>query len=224
MTSFTDPLRSAPLPGTDRPRAPHHGEIAGAPTRAEITAAMAAAEGIMAVNSLERALSGEASITDVGALAWLTLRTVAPCTSMAIFITDAQQDAVVARYAAGAHAVFIHEIQVARGGGNAGWTARTRRTRANGNPALDLGSAITTFDPPLLASLTVPLVYDGCLLGVLALYASTEAAFSSNHQRLIELLAPSLGVSVASVIEYQEPARVAPAQPKAPHLRLVRPE
>jgi transcriptional regulator with GAF, ATPase, and Fis domain len=224
MSKPEEPLRNAlvDLGQTRRsPRLPR-GEGSTAPSRAEVATAMAAAEGMMAVTSLERAVSGDATIGDVGALAWLVLRTVVPATSMAIFVSDPANDAVVARYAAGAHTVFLHEIQVQNRAGAVGWTAASRRTLLNADPAKDLGTAAATFDPPLLSCAAVPLVYDGCLLGVLALYASIEGTFTSHHQRLLELLAPSLAVSVATVVEAPQPVCPAPTTRTRPtHLRLV---
>ena len=47
---------------------------------------------VLTISSLARAVAGNASIADVGALAWMTLRSVVPATSMAMFVEDERQD------------------------------------------------------------------------------------------------------------------------------------
>ena len=67
----------------------------------------AATSEVLAVASLARAVSGEATIADVGALTWMMLRQVVPCTSMAIFLYEDKLDAVAVQYADGAHAALV---------------------------------------------------------------------------------------------------------------------
>ena len=104
----------------------------------------AATSEVLAVASLARAVSGEASLADVGALTWMMLRQVVPCVSMGLFLYDDQHDAVSAQFAAGAHAAVVHGKRLAVGSGVAGWCAANRRLVRNADPAIDLGVAVTT--------------------------------------------------------------------------------
>ena len=61
-------------------------------------------DGLLAVTSLSRAVSGGARVADVGALMWMVVRQVLPCEAMAVFLPDERADQVTVRYAAGAHA------------------------------------------------------------------------------------------------------------------------
>ncbi len=158
-----------------------------------------ASDEVLAVTSLARAVAGEASVTDVGALAWMMIRNVVPCTSMALFVTDDGQDAVSARFAAGAHTGTLRRVRKARGAGIAGWASATRRGVLNADATLDLGPDAGSWFPPLRSALVTPLTHEGSCVGVLALYGSTPNAFSEDQQRLLELLAPSLGAATASV-------------------------
>src|SRR4051812_37886069 len=94
---------------------------------------------VLTISSLARAVSGHASISDVGALAWMTLRNVVPATAMALFVEDQRQDLMTVAYAAGAHAPMLRQVKKARGGGIAGWAAVNRRGVLNSDAALDLG-------------------------------------------------------------------------------------
>jgi putative nucleotidyltransferase with HDIG domain len=189
---------------------------AGAAPAAELTAAedsrhddsaagMAAGESalneILAVSSLARAVSGNASVADVGALAWMTLRNVVPAASMALFVEDEREDLMTVAHAAGAHAPMLRQLKKARGGGIAGWVAVNRRGVLNADPALDVGPAAASLEPPLRSSLTLPLAHEGRLVGVLSCYASAPQAFSEDHLRLLEVLAGSLAHALASVNE-----------------------
>jgi GAF domain-containing protein len=197
--------------------------ILDAPSRAEVAAALAAADGMMAMASLERAVSGEATIGDVGALAWLALRAAVPCTSLAVFLHEPASAALVAGFASGAHTAFLHQRRVTGTSGPVGSAAARRQIVLNGDPARDFGAGCASLDPPIASCAAAPLVYDGALLGVLAVYATTAGAFTGHNQRLLDLLAPSLATSLSAVVETPPSVPPAPAPRARPtHLRLVR--
>jgi GAF domain-containing protein len=154
---------------------------------------------VLTISSLARAVAGNASIADVGALAWMTLRSVLPASSMAIFVDDERQDLLTVSYAAGAHVSMLRQLKKARGGGIAGWAAVNRRGVLNADAALDLGFSAQSLEPPLRSAVTVPLTSDGRVVGVLSCYAASAPGFTEDHLRLLELLAASLGSAIASV-------------------------
>jgi putative nucleotidyltransferase with HDIG domain len=179
---------------------------------------------VLAVSSLARAVAGEATLTDVGALAWMMIRNLVPCASMALFVNDEGQDLVVVRFAAGAHVATLRRVRKPRGTGIAGWVSATRRGALNADPALDLGPDAGTMTPPLRAALAVPLIHDGGCGGVLAVYQSTSNAFSEDQLRLLELLAPSFAAAVASVNAAEQPvaAMAGTRRQRTGDLRLLR--
>jgi GAF domain-containing protein len=158
-----------------------------------------ASEEVLGITSLARALGGDASLPDVGALSWMMFKQVLPCCAMGLFVPDEPSDTVVGCYAAGHHASMIRGLQVSPGDGIVGWVGGHRRPAVNAEPALDFGLGVATMDPPLLSALAIPLVHDGTLVAVLSLYATTRGAFSDDHARLLELMAPKLAASIASV-------------------------
>jgi len=161
---------------------------------------------VLAVSSLARAVSGNASLSDVGALAWMTLRNVVPANSMALFVEDERQDLLTVAHAAGAHAAMLRQLKKARGGGIAGWVAVNRRGVLNADPALDLGLTIGSLEPPIRSSLSVPLAHEGRVVGVLCCYSSTPQGFTEDHLRLLELLSASLAAAIAAVAAAHTPA------------------
>ncbi len=129
----------------------------------------------------------------------MMLKQVLPCASMGLFVPDERHDTVVGCYAAGSHAALIRGLQASPGDGIVGWVAGHRRNAVNAEPALDFGLSAAGLEPPLLSALAVPLVHDGALVAVLAVYATSSGAFSEDHARLLDLLAPKLAASMASV-------------------------
>jgi len=162
------------------------------------------ADGLLAVTSLSRAITGEARVADVGALLWTILRQVLPCEAMAIFVPDPSTDTVTARYAAGQYAPRLRGVGQPTGDGVAGWVAVTRRAAVNADPALDLGH-----DPregaPLRSCVAIPIGTSNELTGVLALYRADAHAFTDDHVRLLELLAARvdapLSIAIASDVD-----------------------
>jgi putative nucleotidyltransferase with HDIG domain len=173
--------------------------VVAAPATVPQVAELPVSEEVLGVSSLARAIGGEASIADVGALSWMMLRQVLPCKAMGIFVHDEMRDAVVGTYAAGVHAPMIRNLCMSPGDGIVGWIAAHRRAAVNAEPALDFGVRATELDPPLLSTLAVPLMHDGALVAVLAVYATTRGAFSEDHARVLDVLAPQLAKSLALV-------------------------
>jgi putative nucleotidyltransferase with HDIG domain len=173
-----------------------------------------ASEEVLGVSSLARALAGEASVSDAGALSWMLLKQVLPCSSMGLFVLDERNDTVVGCFAAGTHAGLIRGLRVAPGDGIVGWVAGHRRTAVNAEPALDFGLGVTTRQSPLLSALAIPLEHDGALVAVLAVYATVRHAFSDDHARLLDLLAPRLAAAIAAVAV--EPPRSIASKPRVP--------
>jgi putative nucleotidyltransferase with HDIG domain len=153
----------------------------------------------LAVASLARAVSGEAGISDVGALTWMLLPSVLPSNAMALFTYDEKHDSLTAQYAGGVQASAIRGVRIAVGTGVAGWAAANRRFVLNADPAIDLGPGVSSASPPLRSSLCMPLTHDGGLVGVVSLYASSPDAFADDHARLLTLLAPSLATCIAAL-------------------------
>ena len=101
---------------------------------------------------------------------------------------------------------MLRQLKKTRGGGIAGWVAVNRRGVLNSEAALDLGLSAPSLDPPLKSSLTVPLSHDGRVVGVLSCYSSIARGFTEDHQRLLELVAASLGSAIAAVANTEDAA------------------
>ena len=173
-------------------------------------------DGFQAITSLSRALGGRVELTDVGSLLWVVLRQMVPCDTMAIFMPTAAGAHVVVRYAAGPHAEKLVGIRRPVNWGIAGWAAVNRRSVVNAEPIFDLGFRANT-TPVLRSSVTVPLVDNGKVVAVLALYSKDLLAFTDEQATLLELLGPRLALSLADAAKPQ----ILPTPEPRPTLTLV---
>lgn len=176
-------------------------------------------DGLLAVRSLSRALGGQAQLTDVGSLVWMLIRQIVPCDAMVLFLPDDMHEHVEARVAAGAHASRLRGITRPMATGLAGWVAVNRLPILNGEPILDLGLCADAA-PALRSAIVVPLLESDVVIAVLALYSRDLLAFSDDHLRALELLAPNLAESLVDVVIADED-RLAPVARSFPALTLV---
>ena len=177
--------------------------------------------GLLAISSLTRALGGTAQLADIGSLLWALIPHVVPCDAMALFLPDESHDHVVIRYAAGAHAHALHGVTRPTPQGVAGWVAVHRTSVVNAEPILDLGFRATA-TPALRSSLVTPLISSDAVIAVLALYSRELLAFSDDHLRVIELLAPRLAESMIDAVIADEDSLYPPVPRKVASLRLVK--
>lgn len=179
-------------------------------------------DGLLAVSSLSRALDGTARLSDVGALIWVLLRQMVPADALAIFLLDDTHDHVVVRYAAGAHAHALRGVTRPTATGVAGWVAVNRTPVVNAEPILDLGFRAGSA-PALRSSVVVPLVESDAVIAVLSLYSKDLLAFTDDHVRVLELLAPRLATALIDAVIAEEDSGIpAEAQARGPALRLVK--
>ena len=181
---------------------------------APVSAEAGVADGLLAVTSLSRALSGGAGVADVGALLWTILREVLPCEAMAIMVVDPDSDTVVSRYATGQYALRLRSIRCPSGSGISGWVAATGRPAVNADPAFDFGYGARDVMPGLRSCLAIPLGTSGSASGVLALYRADANAFGDDHVRLLELVAARVAMPLSLAMETE--ATDLPLQPPGP--------
>ncbi len=190
---------------------------------ADVPAAGSVTDGLLAVASLSRAMSGEAGLADVGALLWMVVRQVLPCEAIAIFLPDERTDRITIRFAAGSHAQALRDISRPSGTGIAGWVAVNRRAALNADPTLDLGLRAAELRPAFRSCLASPLMEGDALVAVLALYRDRANGFSDDDLRLMELLAPRLASCLVDpLIADEDAAAIVAAAPSAPPLRLLK--
>jgi GAF domain-containing protein len=135
-------------------------------------------------------------LDDVGSMLWVILRQMVPCDTMALFTLNRAGTHTAARYSAGARVDLLDRLIRPVTSGIVGWAAVNRRSVLNAEPTFDLGSRANRA-PALRSSIVVPLIDNGHLLAVLALYSKDREAFTGAQVTLLELLGPRLLLSLA---------------------------
>ena len=171
---------------------------------------------VLAFTSLSRALCGNATVNDVGALLWMMIRQVVPCQAMVLFVPDDGTDCMAAGYATGVEAGALRQLRYPMSQDVVGWVAVNRRAVPNAAAAV----GVSGDQPALRWTMAMPLVHDGTLAAVLSLY-SEATPFSDDQARLVELLAPRVAAAVAVLHQHAEQSRVGQFERRA--ARTARP-
>lgn len=130
----------------------------------------------------------------------------APFMLAVVFVYDGASDELVAAHVAGTGAERVRGLRVSLGDRLSGWVAANRKTIMNSDPALDLTTSIASqLAPRPRAALSVPLLAEHGLVGVLALYSGTEQ-FDEEHRRRVEAIAQQLARDLSTLSSPSVPA------------------
>jgi GAF domain-containing protein len=121
------------------------------------------------------------------------LRHLAPGTTLALYALDVAKGALVAEYTAGPAATRLSGLSIGVSERVSGWVAANWRPMINAEAQLDLGPAADD----LRYAAVIPLVSQGVLAGVMALYS--PAVFTDDRVRRLEMIAPHLAAALAPV-------------------------
>ncbi len=118
--------------------------------------------------------------------------------SCVLFVYRAATDDLVAGYASGSHAAALRRLVIPLGDRISGWVAANRRPIVNSDAGLDLEALVVLLRDPPRRCLSVPLVTERTLVGVLTVY-SKESSFCDTHANIMTVvadrIAPTLRVA-----------------------------
>lgn len=127
------------------------------------------------------------------------LEWVMPASTCALFLYDVSVDRLAARSVSGRHANAIRGMTMGLGQRLTGWVAANRTPIVNSDAALDLGNLSLALEPPLRTCLSVPMVANGDVVGVVTVYSTESDVFTDRHQRLLEAIAAKLASHLACI-------------------------
>jgi diguanylate cyclase (GGDEF)-like protein len=108
--------------------------------------------------------------------------------SAVVFTTDAKTRQLKPLYVESRDSETLSELRVDFGGGVSGWVAQNARPMRNVDPQVELeGLAIQ--DQSYHAALSVPLLFDAKIVGVITLYSEKKDFYQERHQDLLTKLA-----------------------------------
>lgn len=160
---------------------------------AEVPDSTDPADPLLAFVSLARVISHRPTLQDLGTLAARQLHELAPGATVVLFTVDAGRGVLAPAYAAGPDAARVGELALDIGRQVSGWVAATWQPMINADARIDLSA----WAGPLRFAISLPLVADGRLAGVLTLYA--PGPFSERQAQRLEMIAPHLAICVDAV-------------------------
>ncbi len=214
VTTFIEIYKSIPIAPPDAiaghqvPQRIHQSRLEDDRPRKDVAAIDdAASTNLLAFVSLARAFTGEASVDDVLALGSALLADVMPGSTGAWFLPDAEHDRLVVAHAFGPAAAALRVTTVPIGERLSGWVAVRRQPIINSDASLDLGTAVEAVSPPLARCISLPLMVDDALVAVLTLYTAAPDGFTTDHGRLVQIVAPHLAKAIHAAARTQNASR-----------------
>jgi GAF domain-containing protein len=123
------------------------------------------------------------------------MKRLVPCDSMAIFLL--RDGSLRPELVSGDHFRLLSSLSIPLGKGLCGWVAENCKPIINGNPAVEPGFVSDPFgDNGLRSALAIPLKGDSGMIGVLALYRTTQDAFTASDLTEIETSVSGMGVII----------------------------
>ena len=144
---------------------------------------------VLAFVSLARLAAGDASMSDVLALASNLVSELAPGATIGWYTLDEASGYLSVRHTAGPAAAQVSGTVLRLGEGVSGWVAANRQVIVNSEASLDLGERAHT-GVALAHALSAPLIARESLVGTITLYSTS--AFSESQSRLVQVVAPHL--------------------------------
>jgi putative nucleotidyltransferase with HDIG domain len=157
-------------------------------------------EDLLALVSLTRMASGDATFGDTAALANAYIERVLPNATCVFYVCDPSSGHLIARYAAGDHSSTIRGMTIPIGDRLSGWVASCRRTITNSDGALDLHDRGVQFK----SALSTPLFNGREVIGVFTAYLAAPSGFTEDQSRLVEMMAPHLGRLLGTALEREQ--------------------
>jgi diguanylate cyclase (GGDEF)-like protein/putative nucleotidyltransferase with HDIG domain len=162
---------------------------------------------IYALYEIAQSMGTSLGVADTMAIVASKLSNLVPLSSCALFLYDEASDTLRCRFATGVDAEQLQSLTIANGEGLQGWVGRNQRPLVNARPAADLETAQVGAETPLQSALVCPLVFDGHLIGTLAVYHIELGRFTDDHRRLLDRVAEQAAGVVNNSMVFEQTKR-----------------
>jgi putative nucleotidyltransferase with HDIG domain len=120
------------------------------------------------------------------------VRRLVPFSLCVFFLYEELNDDIVAAYVSGESSPLVLGTRISLGQRVSGWVAAHRQSIRNADPALDLGTAVRMMPARPKSSLSAVVVADKNLIGVITLYSTQAAAFTEEHERILQAISAQI--------------------------------
>jgi diguanylate cyclase (GGDEF)-like protein/putative nucleotidyltransferase with HDIG domain len=162
---------------------------------------------VYALYEIAQAMGTSLGIADTMTLIASKLTNLIPFSTCALFLYEEAEDSLACRFVSGVDAALVQQLTLPNGQGVVGWVGRNLRPLVNARPKADFDVAGIAHETTLQSALVCPLVFGGRLIGALALYHISPAAFSDDHRRLLDRVTEQASGVVHNSVVYEQTKR-----------------
>ncbi|RMG44497.1 MAG: diguanylate cyclase [Acidobacteria bacterium] len=121
-----------------------------------------------------------------------------------VYLVDGGNDTIRAAAAAGSGAEELRGNILMAGEGVSGWAVDNAKTLVNVVPMPDFRGRSAPLGSRFRSALVSPLVHEGRVIGAVTLYHGTERAFTSEDERILELVGPEAAAAIENARTYEK--------------------
>jgi len=152
---------------------------------------------------LSQDLGNSLSLSETLSVLSMRLRKLIHYDSIAVYVN--RNGWLLPELVSGENFKLLSSLKIRVGEGLCGWVAENGKPIINGNPQVEAGySADPEKYTTLKSALAVPLEGLTGVVGVLAMYHSSQDAFTPDHLRILLAVASKVALSVENALKYQQ--------------------
>ena len=156
-----------------------------------------------AMFELSQDLGNSLSLSETLSVLSMRLRKLIHYDSIAVYVN--RNGWLLPELVSGENFKLLSSLKIRVGEGLCGWVAENGKPIINGNPQVEAGySADPEKYANLKSALAVPLEGLNGVVGVLAMYHSSQDAFTPDHLRILLAVASKVALSVENALKYQQ--------------------
>src|SRR5208282_2861238 len=167
-----------------------------------LTSIASARQETQAMFELSQDLGNSLSLSETLSVLSMRLRKLIPYDSIAVFVV--RNGWLLPELVSGENFRILSSLKIRMGEGLCGWVAENCKPIINGNPQVESGYVADPETATLSSALAVPLQGLNGVVGVLAMYHSTQDAFTADHLRILLAVASKVALSVENALKYQQ--------------------
>jgi diguanylate cyclase (GGDEF)-like protein/putative nucleotidyltransferase with HDIG domain len=167
-----------------------------------LTSIASARQEAQAMFDLSQDLGNSLSLSETLSVLSMRLRKLIPYDSIAVFVN--RNGWLLPELVSGENFRVLSSLKIRVGEGLCGWVAENCKPIINGNPQVESGYVADPKTAVLASALAVPLQGLNGVVGVLAMYHSTQDAFTPDHLRILLAVASKVALSVENALKYQQ--------------------
>jgi diguanylate cyclase (GGDEF)-like protein/putative nucleotidyltransferase with HDIG domain len=168
-----------------------------------LTSIASARQEAQAMFELSQDLGNSLSLSETLSVLSMRLRRLIHYDSIAVYVN--RNGWLLPELVSGENFRVLSSLKIRVGEGLCGWVAENGKPIINGNPQVEAGySADPEKYATLQSALAVPLEGLNGVVGVLAMYHSSQDAFTPDHLRILLAVASKVALSVENALKYQQ--------------------